>query len=222
MIHLSRVCKQYTSSSAVTWAVKDVTLSLEKNSFTALTGRSGSGKSTLLNLMGGLTRPTSGAIQIGDCDLNQLSENELARWRAGNVGIIFLFFQLLPTLTTLENVLLPMELVPSESFAARRERGLYLLDLLDISEKAHEFPSQLSGGQEQRVAIARALANDPPLILADEPTGNLDSETAESIYLLFEQLVADGKALVLVTHDAQFASRANRQIYLADGQIASR
>jgi putative ABC transport system ATP-binding protein len=219
LIKLTEICKRYDASKSQTIAVQDINLHINEGSFIALTGRSGSGKSTLLNLIAGLSRPTSGQIEVAGTHLNGLNENQLAQWRAQSVGIIFQFFQLLPTLTTLENVMLPMELGQQLSMKARREKAADILEVVGLANKLDDFPSELSGGQQQRVAIARAMANDPPLLLADEPTGNLDTQTAEAIFDIFDQMVSAGKTLVLVTHDLHFASRASKQIHLIDGQI---
>jgi len=219
LIRLIDIKKEFQSNAKTITAVNNLNLNLETGSFTALTGKSGSGKSTLLNLISGLDRPTSGKIVAAGQLLNDLSENQLSQWRAKNVGIVFQFFQLLPTLTAVENVMLPMELGERMPWKARRQRGESLLEQVGLADRADDFPSQLSGGQQQRIAIARALANEPPLILADEPTGNLDSETAVAIFDLFAQLSTQGKTLLLATHDLDFASFANQKITLIDGQI---
>jgi len=184
-------------------------------------GKSGSGKSTLLNLIAGLDRPTSGNVRAAGENLNRLSEGGLASWRGRNLGGVFQFFQLLPTLTTEENILLAMDFVGKVPAHARRERATDLLELVGLSDQARKLPSTLSGGQQQRAAIARALANDPPVLLADEPTGNLDTETAAAVTVLFHELSAQGKTLLIVTHDANLAQRAHRVIRLQDGGIVA-
>ena len=182
-------------------------------------GKSGSGKSTLVNMITGIDRPSQGEILIGDAAIQTLKEGKLAEWRGRNVGVIFQFFQLLPTLTVAENVMLPMDFCHMYSMRERRDRALGLLDQVGVADQANKLPSALSGGQQQRVAIARALANDPPILAADEPTGNLDSKTAESVFGLFETLVAQGKTILMVTHDRDLARRATRTVILADGEI---
>ncbi|NJM07782.1 ABC transporter ATP-binding protein [Candidatus Gracilibacteria bacterium] len=213
------VIKEYRTGAGTFIALKGVDLQIERGEFVAIVGKSGSGKSTLINMVTGIDRPTSGAVCIDATDLTQLSEGKMAVWRGRTLGIIFQFFQLLPTLTVIENVMLPMDFCkigrPRERFARAQE----LLARMELSEQADKLPSALSGGQQQRVAIARALANDPPILVADEPTGNLDSRTADAIFHLFEQLVAQGKTIVMVTHDNDLAGRAGRSIVVADGQI---
>jgi putative ABC transport system ATP-binding protein len=182
-------------------------------------GPSGSGKSTLLNMITGIDRPTSGEVFVGGQAVHALSENELARWRGRNVGVVFQFFQLLPTLTVLENVMLPMDFCRVYRRRERRERARDLLEQVGIAEQAHKLPSALSGGEQQRAAIARALANDPPLVVADEPTGNLDTATATQLFTLFEALVARGKTLLVVTHDRSLSARTERVLHLLDGRL---
>ena len=201
------------------FALNDVTLQLERGTRTALVGASGSGKSTLLNLLAGLDRPTSGALEVAGLDLCGRSEDELARHRGQNIGVVFQFFQLLPTLTALENVVLPMELLGKVPRAERRERALHLLEKLAVADQAHKLPLTLSGGQQQRVAIARALANDPLLLVADEPTGNLDSRTAEYVLELIARLSEEGVTVVMATHETRFLPLFSRAITLADGRI---
>ena len=200
-------------------ALRGISLHIARGEYVAVLGKSGSGKSTLLNLIAGLDRPTSGAIQVAGTELAGMSENALARWRGANIGVVFQFFQLLPTLTVEENIILAMELVGTIETANRRTRALELLARVGLADQAHKLPSMLSGGQQQRAAIARALANDPPIVLADEPTGNLDSETAADINALFAQLVEQGKTLLIVTHDANLARVAGRVIELKDGEV---
>ena len=202
-------------------ALRAVSLGITPGEYVAVLGKSGSGKSTLLNLIAGLDRPSAGKLRVAGMDLSGAGENALALWRGENIGVVFQFFQLLPTLTIVENIILAMEFVGKIAKPARQARALELLQLVGLSDQAHKLPSMLSGGQQQRAAIARALANDPPIILADEPTGNLDSETAADINALFEQLVAQGKTLVVVTHDANLAQAAERVIELRDGAVIS-
>jgi putative ABC transport system ATP-binding protein len=219
LIELRKVTKTYTSAAGAFTAITSLDLSVDRGEFVAITGKSGSGKSTLINLIAGIDRATAGEVLVSGTAVHTLGENKVAIWRGRAIGVIFQFFQLLPTLTALENVVLPMELCGTYTSRVRRDHALRLLEQVELTDHAHKLPSALSGGQQQRVAIARALANDPPLLLADEPTGNLDSHTAESIVELFGQLVAQGKTIVMITHEADLAQRATRTITLADGQI---
>ncbi|MEM7333865.1 MAG: ABC transporter ATP-binding protein [Chloroflexota bacterium] len=219
MISLSNVTKQYQAASKAVTAVHQVSLNIQNGRFVAITGKSGSGKTTLLNLISGLDRPTSGQIEINGVTLNELNEDDLATWRAQNVGIVFQSFQLLPSLTALENVMLPMELGEKLPWQQRRQKGLALLTAVSLQDRANHFPAELSGGEQQRVAIARALANDPQLILADEPTGNLDTETAETVFSLLENLTENNQTILLITHDPEFAKKAETQIQLVDGKV---
>jgi putative ABC transport system ATP-binding protein len=167
----------------------------------------------------GIDRPSDGEVFVSGEAVHTLSENELARWRGRNVGVIFQFFQLLPTLTILENVMLPMDFCNVYKGCQRKERAMHLLEQVGIADQAHKLPSALSGGQQQRAAIARALANDPPLLVGDEPTGNLDTATADQVFALFEALVDQGKTLVIVTHDVGLSERMGRVLHLLDGRI---
>ncbi len=180
-------------------------------------GRSGSGKSTLLNMVAGIDRPSAGTVMVGGSSIERLSADRLAAWRGRAVGVVFQFFQLLPTLTVAENVMLPMDFCATYPARERRARAIGLLERVEIADQADKLPSALSGGQQQRVAIARALANDPPLIVADEPTGNLDSATSEAIFRLFAALRADGKTIVIVTHERDAVSGEGRVVTIADG-----
>jgi putative ABC transport system ATP-binding protein len=219
IVAMRDVVKTFETAAGSFQALRGVSLDIAPGEFVAITGRSGSGKSTLINMLTGIDRPTSGEVVAGGAALHAMSENALAVWRGRNLGVIFQFFQLLPTLTVLENVMLPMDFAGRYPARERSERALTLLAQVDLAEHAHKLPSGLSGGQQQRAAIARALANDPPLLVADEPTGNLDSATAESVFGLFERLVADGKTILMVTHDADLARRTGRQIVMLDGRI---
>jgi putative ABC transport system ATP-binding protein len=169
----------------------------------------------------GIDRPSSGDVLIGDTAVHTLNEGQLARWRGRNMGVIFQFFQLLPTLTVIENVMLPMDFCNMYSGRERVERAMHYLEQVEMADHAHKLPSATSGGQQQRVAIARALANDPPILLADEPTGNLDSKTADAVFQLFLDLVEQGKTILMVTHDNELAMRASRQVVVVDGEIES-
>ena len=219
LIELSEVSKVYKTEAGDFSALKNVKLAIGEGEFVGIIGKSGSGKSTLINMMSGIDRPTRGQIVIDNTPIHTLGEGKMARWRGKSLGIVFQFFQLLPMLTVAENVMLPMDFCNLYSPRKRRERALHLLNLVAVEEQANKLPSQLSGGQQQRVAIARALANDPPIIMADEPTGNLDSKTAERIFALFEALVKDGKTIVLVTHDSDLAKRVSRTIIISDGEL---
>lgn len=220
LIQLRQLGKTYATPAGPTVrALADVDLDVPTAAYLALTGKSGSGKSTLLHLLTGIDQATTGEVRIGGQRLNDLSENDLARWRGRNVGIVFQFFQLMPTLTALENVVFAMDLVGAVPRGDREAKARRLLDRVGLSAQADQLPAELSGGQQQRVAIARALANDPPLLVADEPTGNLDSQTAASILDVFDQLQREGVTLVVVTHDDDIARRAQRVVRLRDGRV---
>ena len=219
LIELWRVVKAYESASGTSLALRGVDLQVGRGEFVAVVGRSGSGKSTLINMIAGIDRPTSGEVLVGDTAVHTLGEDRMAVWRGRSVGVIFQFFQLLPTLTVLENTMLPMDFCHLYAPRERTQRAMHLLGQVELAEHADKLPSALSGGQQQRAAIARALANDPPILVADEPTGNLDSKTAASVFQLFESLVAEGKAILMVTHDRELAQRAGRTVRLADGEI---
>ena len=221
LIELSGVEKVFRTGKVEYRALRGVDLTIAPGEMVAVVGPSGSGKSTVLNMITGIDRPTAGAVTFDGRRLDELSEEQLAAWRGENVGIIFQFFQLLPALSLLKNVMLPMDLVKKLPRRDRVERATALLDLVGLADQAHKLPSQVSGGQQQRAAIARALANDPPLLVADEPTGNLDSTTAENVFQLFLKLVADGKTLVMVTHSRTLAARGSRVVEIRDGVIAS-
>ncbi len=214
--HLTRVIATRAQKTTI---LDDVTFSVPERSLFAINGPSGSGKSTVLNMLTGLDRPTSGRVLFAGEELRARSENALARWRGRHVGIIFQFFQLIPTLTTIENVLLALELGGEQPRRHWRERALECLALVDVAELAQRLPGELSGGQQQRVAIARALANDPAVVVADEPTGNLDSHSAHLVFDTLAGLTARGKTVIYVTHDPQLAARASAGIELLDGHI---
>jgi len=217
---LKDVVKAYPMGNRHFVALRGVNLTLYSGEFTAVVGPSGSGKSTILNMITGIDRPTKGEVLMAGMPLHLMSENDLARWRGANVGIVFQFFQLLPTLTALENVMLPMDFLNSYG-SKRRARALALLDLVGLKARSANLPSELSGGEQQRVAIARALANDPPILIADEPTGNLDTHTGENIMALLESLSRAGKSVIFVTHDVGLTARAHRIIHVQDGNIVS-
>lgn len=219
LIKLTDVCKHYRLAAGRFSALIGINLEVRAGEFVAVVGRSGSGKTTLMNIIAGIDRSDGGLINIGGTHVNSLQESELARWRGKNIGIVFQSFHLLPSLTIIENVMLPMDFCQTYPARARRPHALELLHKLGISEQADKLPAALSGGQQQRAAIARALANNPPLLLADEPTGNLDSETTANIMQLFAQLVAEGKTILMVTHEREFARYFHRIISLKDGQL---
>jgi putative ABC transport system ATP-binding protein len=219
LIELKNVFKVYETPAGKFYALRGINLQVDTHEFVAVIGKSGSGKSTLINMITGIDRPTSGEVFVGDTAVHRLSEGQMAIWRGKHIGVIFQFFQLLPTLTLVENVMLPMDFCNTYPPRQRYERAMYLLEHVDMAQHAHKLPSAVSGGQQQRVAIARALANDPPIIVADEPTGNLDSKTANQVFDLFTKLVEEGKTILMVTHDQDLARRATRAVLVADGEI---
>jgi len=221
LITLRRVGKSYATPAGLYPALRDIDLDIFSGEFVALVGKSGSGKTTLLNLIGGIDRPSEGEVIVAGVAAHQIPENSLARWRGRTVGVVFQFFQLLPTLTVAENVMLPMDFCNVRPPRQRRARALELLDLVGIADQADKLPSALSGGQQQRAAIARALANDPPIVIADEPTGNLDSVTASAVLDLFRKLIDLGTTVVIATHERDI-SRIDRTVELVDGAIASK
>jgi ABC-type lipoprotein export system ATPase subunit len=221
LIHLNDVVKTYTNAAGSFTVLKSIDADFGAGEFVGIIGKSGSGKSTLVNMITGIDRPTSGEVWVDGQAVHKMNENQLAVWRGRSLGIVFQFFQLLPTLSLLENVMLPMDFCNMFSPWERPKRARQLLNLVEMSEHAYKLPTEISGGQQQRVAIARALANDPPILLADEPTGNLDSKTANTIFQIFEGLVQQGKTVVMVTHDSSLARRVRRTILLADGEIVN-
>jgi ABC-type lipoprotein export system ATPase subunit len=221
LIDLRGVDKNYKTAVGDFPALKKVDLHIEAGEFVSIIGKSGSGKSTLLNMITGIDRPTSGEVFVNQTAVHELNENRMARWRGVNLGIVFQFFQLLPTISVIENIMLPMDFCRTYPMREREKRALELLELVELADHAYKLPTALSGGQQQRVAIARALANDPPIVIADEPTGNLDSKTAENVFTLFENLVSQGKTIIIVTHDSSLAKRAQRTALLTDGEIVN-
>lgn len=219
LIDLRDVTRTYASPSGAFSALAGVSLTINRGEFLAVAGRSGSGKSTLLGMMAGLDRPTTGTVRIGGTAVHTLPERALSRWRGRNVGVVFQFFQLLPTLTALENVCLPMDFCGTWPARERRGRGLALLERLGVGAQAHKLPNALSGGEQQRVAVARALSNEPQVLLADEPTGNLDSHTAAGVLETFADLVRGGQTIVMVTHEAAALTHASRSVTLVDGRL---
>ena len=221
IIELHEVNKYYKTAVGDYQALKSIDLCICAGEFVSVIGKSGSGKSTLLNMITGIDRPSSGEVWVNETAVHKLNEGRMARWRGMNMGIVFQFFQLLPMISVIENVMLPMDFCRTYPMRERQKRALHLLDLVELGEHAYKLPTALSGGQQQRVAIARALANDPPLVIADEPTGNLDSKTAESVFNLFNNLVAQGKTIIIVTHDSGLAKRTQRTALIADGEIVN-
>ncbi len=219
LIELTSVVKTYDTGEVPFTALRGVNLEVDAGEFVGLIGKSGSGKTTLINMITGIDHPTSGSVMVDGTPVHKLGENKLAIWRGRTIGVVFQFFQLLPTLTVIENVMLPMDFCNVYRAEERPAMAMSLLEHVEMADQAYKLPSALSGGQQQRVAIARALANDPPLIAADEPTGNLDSKTADAVFELFESLVAAGKTIVMVTHDNDLASRVTRALHVADGEI---
>jgi putative ABC transport system ATP-binding protein len=219
LIELSSLVKVYDTGEVPFTALKGIDLTVDEGEFVGLIGKSGSGKTTLINMITGIDRPTSGEVVVDGTAVHALSENGLAMWRGRTIGVVFQFFQLLPTLTVVENVMLPMDFCNVHAVRERESYAMALLEHVEMVDQAHKLPAALSGGQQQRVAIARALANDPPILAADEPTGNLDSATAEAVFGLFESLVRKGKTIVMVTHDDDLASRVTRALHVRDGEI---
>jgi len=214
--------KTYVGGAGTFLALSGVSFEARAGEFITIVGKSGSGKSTLVNLIAGIDRPSSGTISIDGNSIGTMDERSLARWRGKHIGVVFQFFQLLPTLTIAENVMLPMDFCNQWPVRQRRERAIGLLERVGIAGQADKLPSALSGGQQQRAAIARAIANDPKVIVADEPTGNLDSQTAAEVFQLFSGLVAEGKTVLMVTHERDLSAYANREILLVDGRVVQR
>lgn len=218
LISLEDVRKIYKTKAGQLEVLKGVDFQVGEGEFVAVVGPSGSGKSTLINMITGIDRPTKGEVYIANHRLTNMSENAVAKWRGKNVGVVFQFFQLLPTLTVLENVMMPMHYGNTYG-SEKRARAMELLERVDLPEVAHKYPSQISGGQQQRAAIARALANEPKVLVGDEPTGNLDTVSAGLIFGLFEELVANGTTIIMVTHDRDLAGQVPRVVEVRDGRI---
>lgn len=219
IIQLTGVEKEYRTGKLSYRALRGVDLTIDPGEMVAIVGPSGSGKTTILNLASGIDRPTAGSVTVTGRRIDTLDEDELAAWRGRHIGIVFQFFQLLPTLTALENALLPMEFARVGTASERAARALHNLDLVGLADKAHHLPVELSGGEQQRVAIARALASDPPVLLGDELTGNLDSDTAEEMFNLLTRLNQTGTTIVYVTHDNGLAARSPRVVTIRDGLV---
>lgn len=219
LIEMAQIVKTFKNAAGEFTALNEVTACFYEGEFVSVVGKSGSGKSTLVNMITGIDHPTSGTVRIGDAYVHALSESDMSIWRGKNLGIVFQFFQLLPTMSLLENVMLPMYLSGQYSPAEREERALSLLKLVGLEGLDDKLPAAVSGGQQQCAAIARALANDPPILIADEPTGNLDSRTAEEIYDLFAGLIDQGKTILMVTHDISLSERTTRTLLISDGEL---
>jgi len=219
VIEIRNVSKKYTLGEKSFLALDHVDLAVRKGEYIAIVGKSGSGKSTLLNLLGGIDSPTEGSILINGEDISAMGEKKLSRFRGENIGFVFQFFQLMPTLTVLENVIMPMDFSRRIPSAEKKARARSLLTKVGMASHADKFPSALSGGEQQRVAIARALANDPDIVFADEPTGNLDSKTSDDIFALLKSLTDEGKNVIMVTHNNELAERCGRTIQIQDGII---
>ena len=220
-IELSAVRKIYVTGAGEFVALRGIDLQVKTGEFAAVVGKSGSGKSTLINMIAGIDRPTSGEVWVAGTPVHTLTENQIAVWRGRTVGVVFQFFQLLPTLTALENVMIPMDFCNVHKAEERPELAMALLELVGVGEQADKLPAALSGGEQQRVAIARSLANDPALLVADEPTGNLDDQTASSVIDLFGDLARRGKTILMVTHDMDLARRSSRIVTMSAGHIVS-
>ncbi len=220
-IEIKQLVKTYHTPAGDFRAIKGLDLQIDKGEFVAVVGKSGSGKSTFINMLTGIDRPTSGEIHVGGTAIHTFDEDHMAAWRGRNLGIIFQFFQLLPTLTLVENVMLPMDLNNTYPGSQRCEWALELLERVGLADQADRLPAAVSGGQQQRVAIARALVNDPPLLVADEPTGNLDTRSAQQIFALFRELVDQGKTILMVTHDDDLARQVDRMVLIADGEVVN-
>lgn len=219
LIQMLDVVKTFKNPAGEFTALKGISACFYPCEFVSVVGKSGSGKSTLVNMLTGIDHPTRGTVRVGQTLIHKLNESQMSLWRGKNLGVVFQFFQLLPMLSLVENVVLPMDLCNQFTVAEREARAMSLLRMVGLEEEADELPDAISGGQQQSVAIARALANDPPLIIADEPTGNLDSRTAETVFDLFEDLARQGKTIIMVTHDDSLASRTDRTLVLSDGVI---
>ena len=222
LIEMRGITKVYSSGKMEYTALKDVNFEIAQGELTAIVGPSGCGKSTVLNMITGIDMPTKGSVIVGGQRIDTMGQDKLARWRGKNLGIVFQFFQLFPTLTALENAMLPMDLAGKWTRSKRRSLAMENLELVGLTDKANNLPSELSGGEQQRVAIARALANDPGILIGDEPTGNLDSKTEAVMFSLFKELNSRGKTIVYVTHSKELAQMARRTISMLDGRIVDR
>ncbi|NMC46922.1 MAG: ABC transporter ATP-binding protein [Chloroflexi bacterium] len=218
-IRLQHVTKNFPLTSGIFTALDDISIDFRPSEFTCVVGRSGSGKSTLMNMITGIDKPTTGKIVVAGKPIQDFTENERARWRGKNLGIVFQFYQLIPVLSLLENVMFPMQLLGETDLPKIEQKALRLLAAVNLKDQAHQRPERVSGGQQQCAAIARALANDPPILIADEPTGNLGSEDAMMVLGIFVNLVKKGKTVIMVTHDDDLAKQADRILHLSDGKV---
>lgn len=221
LILLEQVVKDYETPAGPFRALEDVTIEILQGEFVAIIGKSGAGKTTLVNMITGVDHPTQGKVLVGDATLHHMNETQLSLWRGRNLGVIYQSFHLLPGISLVDNVLLPMDFCGIYRGQQSRDRAMELLRQVGLEDHARKLPSEISGGQQQRVAIARALANNPPVIVADEPTGRLDSVTAEAIFEIFESLVSQGKTIVMVTHDQGQAQRVSRRLQIVDGRVSN-
>jgi putative ABC transport system ATP-binding protein len=219
LIKMKGVSKTYVNAAGAFEALCEIDLTFYEGEFVGVIGKSGSGKSTLVNMITGIDRPTAGQVLIDGVDVHAMRESKQARWRGLNLGVVFQFFQLLPMLTLLENVLLPMDFCDKYDNGERIDRAMVLLEMVGLEQDAHKLPGAVSGGQQQSAAIARALANDPPIIVADEPTGNLDARTADSVYNKFESLAGEGRTIIMITHDPEIEHRLSRTVLISDGHL---
>lgn len=219
IVEVKNVVKSFPVGDDELTILKGISFGVENGEFVTIMGPSGNGKSTLLNMITGIDHPTLGEVVVTGREVHKMSENQLATWRGEHVGIIFQFFQMLPALSLLQNIILPMDFARKYSSKEREDRAMQLLESVSLADQANKLPGQVSGGQQQRAAIARALANDPPLVVADEPTGNLDTQASDEVFYLFRDLVQQGKTLLMVTHDKELARRVPRVIEIIDGNI---
>lgn len=220
IVEIIDVVKSFPVGDGEVTVLKGLSLDVENGEFISIVGPSGNGKSTLLNMITGIDKPTDGEVIVTGREIHNLSENKLAAWRGEHVGIVFQFFQMLPALSLLQNIMLPMDFANKYSRREKRERAMHLLEIVGLADQANKLPSMVSGGQQQRAAIARALANDPNLIVADEPTGNLDTRSANDVFDLFIKLVDQGKTMIMVTHNKELSRRVPRVVEIIDGKIA--
>jgi putative ABC transport system ATP-binding protein len=219
IVEIKDVVKNFPAGGGVVTILKGISFDVKNGEFVSIVGPSGNGKSTLLNMITGIDRPSDGEVIVTGREVHRMNENQLAAWRGQHVGIVFQFFQMLPSLSLVQNIILPMDLARKFPSRQRSERAMHLLETVGLSDQAHKLPGMVSGGQQQRAAIARALANDPELLVADEPTGNLDTRNANDVFDLFSKLVEQGKTMVMVTHDKELARRVPRVVEIIDGKI---
>jgi putative ABC transport system ATP-binding protein len=220
IVDVQNVIKKFAVGNTEVTILKGISFKVYAGEFVIIVGPSGNGKSTLLNMCTGIDYPNDGSVLVTGEDIHRMNANRQSLWRGKSVGIVFQFFQMMPTLTLLNNVMLPMELAGKYRGRERRQRAEYLLEMVGLQEQMHKLPSMVSGGQQQRAAISRALANDPPLLIADEPTGNLDPTSARLVFDIFKKLVDEGKTIMMVTHDKELAAQVSRQIEIVNGRIS--